>query len=216
METTRLGIVGVGWIAQVVHLPLLQKLPGAEVVALCDRDRGKVRLVGEKFGVKRTYADVEAMLAAEELDAVLVCTSTDAHRQVAVAAIEAGKDVLIEKPIARTYTEAVAIAEAARTRKRKVMVGMNHRFRPDAMVMKSFLDGKELGTVTTSKAFYQNQDQPTSEVGILPSHAPMITVLGEGTLRVEGATPARFTVPGGFVQVVDDIVRVVTEQAKPA
>ena len=63
------------------------------------------------------------------------------------AALEAGKHVLIEKPIARTYTEAVAIAEAARTRKRKVMVGMNHRFRPDAMVMKSFLDGKELGKV---------------------------------------------------------------------
>lgn len=51
------------------------------------------------------------------------------------------------------------------------------------------------------------------EVGILPSHAPMITVLGQGTLRVNGATNARFTVSGGFVQVVDDIVRVVTEKA---
>ena len=54
------------------------------------------------------------------------------------------------------------------------------------------------------------------EVGILPSHAPMITVLGKGTLRVEGAGTARFTVSGGFVQVVDDTVRVVTEQASPA
>jgi F-type H+-transporting ATPase subunit epsilon len=54
------------------------------------------------------------------------------------------------------------------------------------------------------------------EVGILPSHAPMITVLGQGTLRVEGATPARFHVSGGFVQVVDDTVRVVTEKASPA
>ncbi|MBM3908245.1 MAG: ATP synthase F1 subunit epsilon [Gemmatimonadetes bacterium] len=51
-------------------------------------------------------------------------------------------------------------------------------------------------------------------VGILPSHAPMITVLGQGTLRVNGETPARFAVSGGFVQVVDDVVRVVTEQAK--
>ena len=51
------------------------------------------------------------------------------------------------------------------------------------------------------------------EVGILPSHAPMITVLGEGTLRVNGATNARFKVAGGFVQVVDDNVRVVTEKA---
>lgn len=51
------------------------------------------------------------------------------------------------------------------------------------------------------------------EVGILPSHAPMITVLGQGTLRVNGATNLRFTVSGGFVQVVDDNVRVVTEEA---
>ena len=51
------------------------------------------------------------------------------------------------------------------------------------------------------------------EVGILPSHAPMITVLGQGTLRVNGATTKRFTVSGGFVQVVDDNVRVVTEKA---
>ena len=54
------------------------------------------------------------------------------------------------------------------------------------------------------------------EVGILPGHAPMITVLGQGTLRVEGDTPARFNVSGGFVQVVDDIVRVVTEKASRA
>lgn len=51
------------------------------------------------------------------------------------------------------------------------------------------------------------------EVGILPSHAPMITVLGQGTLRVNGATNRQFTVSGGFVQVVDDTVRVVTEKA---
>ncbi|MFA6167446.1 MAG: ATP synthase F1 subunit epsilon [Gemmatimonadaceae bacterium] len=51
------------------------------------------------------------------------------------------------------------------------------------------------------------------EVGILPSHAPMITVLGQGTLRVNGATNLRFIVSGGFVQVVDDNVRVVTEKA---
>ncbi len=52
------------------------------------------------------------------------------------------------------------------------------------------------------------------EVGILPSHAPMITTLGAGTLRVNGDTSARFAVTGGFIQVVDDTVRVVTERAK--
>jgi predicted dehydrogenase len=111
-----------------------------------------VRLVGEKFGIARTYAEVGAMLEAEELDAVIVATSTDAHKSVTLAALEAGKDVLIEKPIARTYGEAAAIAEAARTHKRKVMVGMNHRFRPDSMILKSFLEGKELGKVMYARA----------------------------------------------------------------
>jgi F-type H+-transporting ATPase subunit epsilon len=54
------------------------------------------------------------------------------------------------------------------------------------------------------------------EVGILTNHAPMITVLGEGTMRLDGATPARFHVSGGFVQVVDNTVRVVTEKASIA
>jgi F-type H+-transporting ATPase subunit epsilon len=54
------------------------------------------------------------------------------------------------------------------------------------------------------------------EVGILDNHAPMITVLGQGVLRVDGATPAKFMVSGGFVQVVDNQVRVVTEKATRA
>jgi predicted dehydrogenase len=145
MERVRLGIVGVGWIAQLIHLPILTKFPDAEVVAVCDKDRAKARLVAEKFGIARTYADLASMLRAEDLDAVIVSASTDAHRSLAVTAMEAGKDVLIEKPIARQYSEAVAIYEAAKASKRVVMVGMNHRFRPDIMILKSFLEGKELG-----------------------------------------------------------------------
>jgi predicted dehydrogenase len=147
MEKVRIGIVGVGWIAQVVHLPILMKIPEAQVVAICDRDRARVRLVGEKFGIARMYTDVVAMLEAEELDAVIVCTSTASHRDVAVAALKASKDVFIEKPIANRYAEAVEIAAVARETKRKVMVGMNHRFRPDTVVLKSMIEGKELGKI---------------------------------------------------------------------
>jgi predicted dehydrogenase len=152
MERIKVGVVGVGWIAQVVHLPILQKLPDAELVALCDKDKGRLRLVAEKMGVRRTYTDVGEMLANENLGAVIVCTSTDAHKEAALVCLEAGKDILVEKPIARTYAEAAAIVEAAHAAKRKVMVGMNHRFRPDTMIMKSFIEGKELGKIFYTKA----------------------------------------------------------------
>ena len=91
------------------------------------------------------------MLANEGLHAVIVATSTDAHRDATLAALQAGCDVLVEKPIARRYSEAVEMADAAREAKRKLMVGMNHRFRPDTMLLKSFIEGKELGKVFYTK-----------------------------------------------------------------
>jgi predicted dehydrogenase len=152
MEKVRVGVVGVGWVSQVVHLPILSRLNEAAVIAICDRDKSRGRLVAEKFGIKSLYTDITQMLENEQLDAVIVATSTDSHKEVALAALKAGKDVLVEKPIARKYDEAVAIAEAVKTHKRKLMVGMNHRFRPDTMILKSFLEGKELGKVFYTKA----------------------------------------------------------------
>ncbi len=157
MSKVRIGIVGVGWVAQVVHLPTLLKMPEAEVVAICDRDKARVRLVGEKFGITRQYTDLAQMLEREQLDAVDVCTSTDAHKDVTIAALKAGKDVLVEKPIARTYAEALAMADAARETRRKLMVGMNHRFRPDTMILKSFIEGKELGKIYYTRVGWLRQ-----------------------------------------------------------
>lgn len=147
MEKVRVGIVGLGWVAQVVHLPVIQKLVEAELVAVCEKDKGRGRLVAEKFGLTRVYTDFEEMLDKEDMRAVIVSASTDAHRDLTIAALKKGKDVLVEKPIARTFAEAVAMSEASREYKSKLMVGMNHRFRPDTMILKSFIEGKELGKI---------------------------------------------------------------------
>jgi predicted dehydrogenase len=80
-----------------------------------------------------------------------VCTSTDAHLAITLASLQAGKDVFVEKPIARRYTEAVQMAEAAKQSKRKLMVGMNNRFRPDTMILKSFVEKGELGKIFYTK-----------------------------------------------------------------
>jgi predicted dehydrogenase len=152
MEKVRIGIVGTGWVAQVFHLPVYSKLPEASVVCLCDRDKSRVRAVAEKFGIKKFYTDYQEMLAVEELDAVDICTTTSAHREVATACLEAEKDIFVEKPVARQYAEAVAVAEAAKKTKRKVMIGMNSRFRPDTMILRSFIESGDLGNVFYLKA----------------------------------------------------------------
>jgi predicted dehydrogenase len=152
MEKVRVGIIGLGWVAQVFHLPILKSMPSVEIIAVCDRDKTRVRFIAEKFGIKTQYTDHEALLAAEDLDAVIVCTSTDAHLPVALAALQAGRDVFVEKPIARTLNEASDMAEAARKHKRKLMVGMNHRFRPDTTVLKDLVMAGELGKIYYVKA----------------------------------------------------------------
>ncbi|MBP1679198.1 MAG: putative dehydrogenase [Bacteroidetes bacterium] len=152
MDRIRVGVVGLGWVSQVVHLPILLKLPEAQLVAVCDRDRSKAKLVAEKFGIERVYSDVNQMLETEDLNAAIVCTSTDAHREVATTCMRAGKDVLVEKPIARTHAEAADMAAVARETKRKLMVGMNHRFRPDSMILKGFIEGEELGKIFYTRA----------------------------------------------------------------
>ena len=115
MEKVRLGLVGLGWVSQVFHLPVLTKCQDVDIVAICDKDKSRARMIAERFGIPRYYSDYEQMLAKEDLDAIDVATSTDAHLPITIAALEAGKDVFVEKPIARRYTEAVQMAETATT-----------------------------------------------------------------------------------------------------
>ncbi len=152
MDKAKIGIVGLGWIAQVFHLPILTKIPDAIVTSVCDKDRSRARALAEKYGIKRYYADVQEMLAAEELDAVDICATTNAHKDISIACLEAKKDIFVEKPIARKYLEAVSIAEAAKKAKKKVMVGMNNRFRPDTMILRSFIENEDLGKIFYVKA----------------------------------------------------------------
>jgi predicted dehydrogenase len=162
-EKTKIGIVGLGWIAQVYHLPILTHLPEVEVTCICDREKNKARALAEKYGIKKYYTSFEEMLKNEDLHAVDICTSTNAHIEVSIAGLEAKRDIFVEKPIARTYSEALAIADSVKKHKRKLMVGMNHRFRPDAMMLRSFIENNELGKVFYVKVGWLKK--PSSESG---------------------------------------------------
>ena len=161
IDKPKIGIVGLGWIAQVFHLPVLTRFTDVEIPCVCDRDKNRAKAIAERYGIPRFYSDYGEMLKIEELDAVDICTSTDAHTEIAVASVEMKRDVFVEKPIARKYDEAISIAEAVRKNKRKLMVGMNHRFRTDSMMLRSFIENNDIGKVFYVKAGWLKK--PSSE-----------------------------------------------------
>ncbi len=153
MQKARIAVVGLGTIGQSVHLPILSKIPEAEIVAVCDLEPSKAEFVATKYEIPRYYTDLDEMLKVEEdIVGVDICTSTFSHLEAAVASVEAKKHILVEKPLARTQEEAIKIVNAAKKNQRKVMVGMNNRFRPDAMILKSMIQGGELGKIFYAKA----------------------------------------------------------------
>ena len=85
--TARIGIVGIGWWATFMHIPAIQAGKDATVVAICDLDPDRVQVAGDKFGIPGRYTDVDAMLAAERLDGVIVGTPHVHHAGPAIAAL---------------------------------------------------------------------------------------------------------------------------------
>lgn len=147
MDKAKIGIIGLGGIAQLAHLPLLSKLNSVEISAVAEINKNRLKTVANKFNIKNTFSDYHEMLEKSELDAVIISTPTSTHKQIAFDCLNKNKDLLIEKPIATTLKEAIQIDELAKKKKRKVMVGLNARFRPDAMLMKSLINSGEIGEI---------------------------------------------------------------------
>ncbi len=143
----RVGIIGSGAIVQVAHLPTLRKMKSVDVRAVCDTDLPKARAIADRFGIKNAFDDIEDLLGSEELDALVLCTPNHLHESHILAALSAGRHVLVEKPLALTSASAQKIARAAEKSDKVVLVGMNHRYRPDAQLVRSFVQSGELGTV---------------------------------------------------------------------
>jgi predicted dehydrogenase len=151
-ESTRVGVVGAGAIAQLAHLPVLAKMRGVTLVGICDNDRPKARALADRFGIPDAFTDIEDMLELDEIDAVVVATPNHLHEPHVLSALAAGVDVLCERPLALTTKGVERILSAANRSGRKVVVGNNHRFRTDVQALARFIHGGELGKVTGIRA----------------------------------------------------------------
>lgn len=148
----RIGILGLGAITQMAHLPVLARMRGAQVLAICDNDAAKARALAQRFGVPNICTDIEELIDLEQLDAVIVATPNHLHEIHAVSALKAGLHVLCERPFALNARGVERILGAADKAKRVVMVANNHRYRNDAQMLDAFLRGGELGKVSAVRA----------------------------------------------------------------
>src|SRR6185312_12664429 len=140
-----IGVVGTGAIAQLAHLPVLAKMRGAELVAVCDNDRPKARSLADRFGVPDVFTDIEDLLELDELEAVVIATPNHLHEPHVLSALAAKRHVLCERPLSLTSRGVERILAAAARADRTVTVGNNHRYRTDVQTLSRFIQGGELG-----------------------------------------------------------------------
>jgi predicted dehydrogenase len=155
----RIGVAGTGAVSQLVHLPLLSERDDVVIGAVSDADAPKARAIGQRFAVDRVLDD-DALLSDPDLEAILVCTPNHLHEQQAVAALEAGKHVLVERPLALTAAGCRRVLDAARAAGRTVMAGMSHRFRQDVLALRAFVSGGELGRPYAVRVAWMNRKVP--------------------------------------------------------
>lgn len=150
-EPVRVGILGAGAVAQIVHLPIFTERPDVEVLAVSDTDEMKAASIASRFEVPRVLSDVE-LLGDADIQAVVVCAPNNLHEDLVQSALSAGKNVLVERPLALTAAGVTQVIDAAKAAQRCLMVGMSHRFRPDAGALRAFIAGGEFGSVTAVRA----------------------------------------------------------------
>ncbi len=150
-ETLRVGVVGLGFAGQ-THLKSYQQIPGVEVVAIAGKEPDLLQKVGDEAGVPHRYSDWEDLVARDDLDAISVGTPTFLHAPVAIAALESGRHVLSEKPLARNSAEAEAMVAASVKADRVLHTAFNHRRRGDVATLKKHIDTGSLGRIYYAKA----------------------------------------------------------------
>jgi predicted dehydrogenase len=150
-KPVRVGIIGAGAIAQVSHFPAFNLAPDAQVSAVCDLDLAKARRVASRYNVPRITESYEELVAMDEVDVVDICLPNHLHAPATIAALQAGKHVLCERPFSRSSKEAEQMVAEAKKQELILMSGFNNRFREDAMVLKRFVTEGELGSIFYAK-----------------------------------------------------------------
>jgi predicted dehydrogenase len=165
METSdpiRVGVLGLGWAAG-AHIDSIASVEGAEVTAACSRrELDRESLEAEYGRPIEPYQDYDAMLADDAIDVIDVCTPSHLHSEHAIAAAEAGKDLILEKPIALTWADACRVRDAVRANDTSVCVCFEVRFSEQAETLHSAIEEDLLGELHYAEVDYNHAIGPSS------------------------------------------------------
>lgn len=145
MSRTGFGVIGTGIVGGAWHAHVYHNMPQAQLVAVCDLDEDRAREVGERYGVPHVYTDYRDLLARDDIAAVSIATPDFAHRDIAVAAAQAGKHILVEKPLATTVEDAEAMLAAVEAAGVKLMVDFHNRVSAPFVQARQSVMAGELG-----------------------------------------------------------------------
>ncbi len=157
-DTVGVGIIGAGSIANMTHIPGYKGLSEkVSLIAVADVLGEHADKVAAEHRIPMAFDDYNRLLELEEIDIVSVCTPPVAHMAATIAALEAGKHVLCEKPMAMNAAEAQKMIDAAEKSGRKLAIGFQSRFSDSAVALKRLIDGGELGDVYYGRAVYNRR-----------------------------------------------------------
>jgi len=188
------GVLGAHTWAEKAHLPGYAADPRVDLVAICDVVPERAAAMARQFGARRTYASPEELLADPEIEMVDVCTPTDTHYALGMAAIAAGKHVLCEKPIARDAMEAFALARAAEAKGVRTKVGFTFRYSPALRQIRAWIEDGTLGDIFHIHGLEQNSQfldphfplrQVPAGIDFMPKHPIPQSIVGYGSHLVD-------------------------------
>ena len=146
MDRVRIAVIGLGWFGE-IHCDAITAIPTFELAALCTRTQSRLEELGRKYSVSSLYTDYNELLQNPDIDAVSIVTMWDQHTAPTLAALEAGKHVFLEKPMAHTVADCQQICDAADKASGHLMVGHICRFNPRYATAKREIEAGGIGRV---------------------------------------------------------------------
>lgn len=151
MKRIGVGVIGAGAIAENAHLPAYSQMPEARLVAIAEINVERCKIVASRFNVPKWYDDYQKLLEDKDIQAVSVCTPPDTHTQICVAAAEAGKHILCEKPMALKVEDSDKMIHAAERNDVKLMVGHAHRYAENFRMVRRLVTKGAVGDVVLAR-----------------------------------------------------------------
>ena len=161
MKTLNVGIIGAGRIGQVHAKSITYHIPQAKIVAISDIYYEGAKKVAESLGIPNAYEDYHEILNNPEIDAVLICSSTDTHADIAVEAAESGKHIFCEKPVDLTVAKIKKVIAAVEKAGVKLQIGFNRRYDHNFAEIKRLANEGKLGKLQTIKITSRDPEPPS-------------------------------------------------------